>query len=77
MTYDTIRCLVQKSLLSTTADLHICLPTPIDLIDRESRTANYSVGYLARRLSENSAHSEDCEKLRIEMSAFEENSGAI
>ena len=32
---------------------------------------------VTRRLSENSARSEDCEKLRIKISASEENSGAI
>ena len=30
---------------------------------------------IARRLTENSAHSENCEKLRIKMSASEESSG--
>ena len=34
-------------------------------------------GFPTRRLSENSARSEDCEKFRIKISASEENSGAI
>ena len=34
-------------------------------------------GFPTRRLSENSARSEDCEKFRIKISASEENSDAI
>ena len=36
-----------------------------------------NIGKHPGRLSENSARSEDCEKLRIKISASKENSGAI
>ena len=36
-----------------------------------------AVGAVSRRLSENIARSEGCEKLRIKISASEENSAAI
>ena len=37
----------------------------------------FDAAFQPGRLSENSARSEDCEKLRIKISASEENSGAI